>query len=79
MNFSAFTDLVIQSPDGVILLEGRRSISKTYAQTARCLAGTLAKSFPKLRFRSGNATGSDESFAEGVAEVDASRLQIALP
>jgi hypothetical protein len=32
-----------------------------------------------LRFRSGNAEGSDEAFSAGVSEVDASRLQVIAP
>ncbi len=44
----------------------------------RC-AILLATHFPQLRFRSGNADGSDEAFSRGVAEVDASRLQIVAP
>jgi len=79
MNFTQFTDLLARTPNGVILLEGRRDIPKTSEEAAQDLADKLARCFPQLRFRSGNATGSDESFAEGVAAVDASRLQIVLP
>lgn len=35
--------------------------------------------FPHLRFRFGNATGSDQAFSEGVAAIDTGRLQIIAP
>lgn len=79
MTFSEFTSLVVQNPDGVVLLEGRRIIPDAYAKQAYDLAASLALKFPQLRFRSGNAEGSDEAFSRGVAMVDATRLQIVVP
>jgi hypothetical protein len=79
MTFEAFTALIASQPDGVVLLEGRRSISPAQADLARRLGETLALSFPTLRFRSGNAPGSDEAFASGIAAVDPSRLQVFAP
>ena len=63
----------------VILLEGRRSIPPDEYGNAFAVAEFLATRFPNALFRSGNATGSDEAFSEGIAEVDASRLQAIAP
>lgn len=79
MTFQEFLTLVEKSPEGVVLLEGRRSIPAHYAAAAEGLARALALKFAKLGFRSGNATGSDEAFAQGVASVDPSRLEIVVP
>jgi hypothetical protein len=45
----------------------------------RGFANRLAREFVCLRFRSGNAEGSDEAFSAGVAEIDSSRLQVIAP
>ncbi len=79
MTFIDFTSLVSKMPDGVILLEGRRSIPADSAEQAQAFARFLAARFPQLRFRSGNATGSDDAFSKGIASIDPSRLQIVAP
>jgi hypothetical protein len=79
MTFSDFSRLVVNQPNGVVLLEGRRSIPPEDYKQATELARYLATNFPHLRFRSGNAEGSDQAFSEGVAQVDAGRLQIIAP
>ncbi len=79
MTFSEFTAIVQSQPDGVVLLEGRRAISADDYTKATALGRSLALRFPQLRFRSGNADGSDQAFSEGVAQVDVSRLQIVAP
>lgn len=79
MTFSDFTDIIQSQPDGVVLLEGRRAIPASDYMHATRLARGLALRFSRLRFRSGNAEGSDQAFSEGVAQVDASRLQIVAP
>ena len=79
MTFSEFSSLVTDNPEGVVLLEGRRAIPDNAATQAEGLARSLALRFPKLRFRSGNAEGSDEVFSRGVAAVDSSRLQVIAP
>lgn len=79
MNLARFTELVDQSADPLVLLEGRREIDGTMAAAATRFAAFLARRFPRLRFRSGNAPGSDLAFAAGVASVDASRLELVLP
>ncbi len=79
MTLDNFTSIVEGSPRGIVLLEGRRTISEQDAACAALVARTLARRFAKLRFRSGNAKGSDEAFSEGVIQVDPSRLQIVAP
>lgn len=63
----------------VILLEGRRAIPPDEAEKAARLGRLLAERFPRARFRSGNAEGSDTAFSEGVALLDASRLEVVTP
>lgn len=79
MTFSDFCRLVSDQPHGVVLLEGRRAIPPEDYRRATELARHLATKFPHLRFRSGNAPGADEAFSEGIAQVDAGRLQIVAP
>ena len=78
MTLQEFRNLVVGDAP-VVLLEGRRAISPQDASLARGFANRLAREFVRLRFRSGNAEGSDEAFSAGVAEVDASRLQVIAP
>jgi len=77
--FSDFAERITQSEIPVILIEGRRSIPECGAESARRLAAMLATRFPALRFRSGNATGSDQAFASGVIDVAPERLDIIAP
>ena len=79
MTFAELSSTVHCQPDGVLLLEGRRSIPEQDAVMAKKLAMYLARHFPQLRFRSGNADGTDQAFSEGVAAVDSTRLQIVAP
>lgn len=79
MTFDDFSRRFREFSDAVLLLEGRRAIPAADAARARALARRLAIGFPNLRFRSGNAEGADQAFAEGVAAIDPSRLQIIAP
>jgi hypothetical protein len=79
MHFDAFTALVQDSENPLILLEGRRSIPETAARSARRVAASLARRFPELLFRSGNATGTDQAFAAGIIETAPERLEIIAP
>lgn len=79
MTYSEFSALSEAHPGGVVLLEGRRSIPPSDAIRATEFARNLATRFGSLRFRSGNAEGSDQAFADGVAAVDPARLQIVAP
>jgi hypothetical protein len=79
MNFGNFTNLISTTTNPVILIEGRRAITESGARDAQRLASMLAECFPNLRFRSGNAAGSDESFSSGVIAVAPERLEIIAP
>ena len=79
LTLDALSALIEAAETPVILLEGRRSIPENEYDHARATAEFLAKKFPRARFRSGNATGSDEAFSKGVAAVDATRLQLVAP
>jgi len=68
-----------QLPSPVILLEGTRRVPEAQRPLLSQFARQLAQALPHAVFRSGNAEGSDDSFAQGVAEVDAHRLQLVLP
>jgi hypothetical protein len=63
----------------VILLEGTRQLPAEKRQALADVGKHLAESFPQAVFRSGNATGTDEAFAAGVATVSGSKLQLVLP
>ena len=79
MKIQDFQKMVSVSPNAVVLLEGRRGISEEEALAARDFGEFLARRFRALRFRSGNAEGADQAFSDGVAKVDARRLQIVAP
>jgi len=73
-------DAYLNSRDApVILLEGRRSMPEDIQQSASTLGTWLAENYPHARFRSGNATGSDEAFSSGVIAHDPKRLEIFAP
>lgn len=79
MHFDDFAALILSASDPLILVEGRRSIPETSARRARSVAALLARRFPRLRFRSGNATGADEAFAAGIIATAPERLEIIAP
>lgn len=79
MTLAEFTTIVAASDEGVVLLEGRRSIPAKDAPRATAFARELALRFPDLRFRSGNAQGSDEAFSEGIVAIAPWRLQVVTP
>jgi hypothetical protein len=79
MNYTDFSNLLARAESPVVLLEGTRELPASQAPRLTALAAHLARAFPRARFRTGNATGSDEAFAAGVASVDATRLELVLP
>jgi hypothetical protein len=66
-------------PGTVVLLEGKRKVQEADKPKLVELGRLLASNTTHLLFRSGNADGSDYFFSQGVAEVDASRLQNVTP
>ncbi|MBL8520216.1 MAG: hypothetical protein JNK75_06045, partial [Betaproteobacteria bacterium] len=79
MNFADFSARVSSASSAVVLLEGTRELPEGDAPALTALAAHLARTFPHARFRTGNAKGSDEAFAAGVACVDARRIEFVLP
>lgn len=79
MNFKHFHRLVSASQRPVILLEGTRALPDQDRATLTGFGQALAEKYPHARFRTGNAEGADEAFAEGVKAVDPSRLEYVLP
>jgi len=79
MTYPEFSDLLSKTAAPVVLLEGTRELPAATAPYLTALAIHLARSFPQARFRTGNAKGSDEAFATGVASVDPTRLEFVLP
>jgi hypothetical protein len=71
--------LLLHTPHPVILLEGTRQLPADSRQSVSEVGSRLAAAFPQAVFRSGNATGTDEAFAAGVATVPGSMLQLVLP
>jgi len=78
MNFQKFTRIVEDNPQSVILLEGMRALLDSDKDKLVTLARLLTEQFPDAKFRTGNASGTDEAFAKGVAEADPSRLEYIL-
>jgi hypothetical protein len=71
--------LLSSTASPVILLEGTRQLPAEKRQALADVGRRLAEAFPHAVFRSGNATGTDEAFAAGVATVPGSMLQLVLP
>lgn len=79
MTFDALLAMVGRMGRPVILLEGTRDLPTGEGRGLSGLAAMLAARLPRAVFRSGNARGSDEAFADGVRSVDPSRLEIVVP
>lgn len=78
-SFQQLRALIENIKHPVVLLEGTRTVSEEVASQLETVGAALAKHFPTVIFRSGNAPGSDEHFSRGVASVDVSRLEIVVP
>ena len=77
-SLSAFLE-VFDKPGSIVLLEGKRKVLAEDENKLRSLGTLLARKSIHIRFRSGNASGSDELFSLGVAEVDPTRLELIKP
>lgn len=78
MEFTTFLNKY-DKPGAVILLEGKRKVKGDDKQYLIELGRLLTRSSKHLCFRSGNASGADAYFSEGVASIDPKRLQIIMP
>lgn len=66
-------------PGAIVLLEGKRDVKEEDKEKLKELGRMLAEKTAKMIFRSGNASGSDQWFSDGVASVDRKRLQVITP
>ena len=76
-----FSDFILNydHPNSIILLEGKRKVRPEDELQLILLGEKLCHEMKHARFRSGNAPGSDELFAQGISKVDASRMEVILP
>ncbi len=63
----------------VVLLEGKRNVKEEDKQLLVAIGQLLASKTKHTLFRSGNATGADMFFKEGVLSVDPLRFQAIVP
>ena len=69
------------TPGAVVLLEGKRTqaMRRGGEQYIQRLGQMLPSSARYLKFRSGNADGSDYFFSFGVSEINRSRMEVIVP
>jgi len=79
MNYLEFLDYIHRYDNPIILVEGTRALPGGDRYCLVTLGERLAKELPSAIFRTGNAEGSDEAFAEGIRKIDPARLQYVLP
>lgn len=63
----------------IVLLEGKRNVLEEDKQKLFALGKLLTEKTKNILFRSGNASGSDAYFSEGVCILDPNRLQAIIP
>ena len=63
----------------VILIEGTRNVPDSERPRLVAMGRKLAETLPRAVFRTGGASGADQAFAEGVGEVDPTRIEYVLP
>lgn len=78
-NLNRLNDIIVSIKDPVILLEGTRKINDDRFLLLSKFGEFIAGKFPNCYFRSGNTSGSDDAFAQGVRKVAPDRMQIVLP
>lgn len=76
---SEFSEAIKGASQPIVLLEGTRALGRESEPLVEEFAFQLATQFPRAIFRSGNAPGSDQAFARGIASVDVSRLELVVP
>lgn len=78
-DLTSLKNILLQRSNSVLLLEGIRKIALTDFTRLVQFGEFIAHQFPNCLFRSGNASGSDDAFAQGVRKVAPDRMQIVLP
>jgi len=66
-------------PGAIVLLEGKRKVPEDEKERLIELGKLLTQNTSNMVFRSGNASGADEYFSLGVAEIDPKRLEVLTP
>lgn len=66
-------------PGSVALLEGKRTVLEADKEKLKDFGSMIALKTKHLIFRSGNASGSDELFINGVKQVAPERIQLVIP
>lgn len=61
------------------LVEETRELPEKDAGKLTAFAKWMAETYPQAIFRTGNADGADMAFANGVAQVDPTRIEYVLP
>ncbi|CAN5546540.1 hypothetical protein BH10BAC5_BH10BAC5_08830 [soil metagenome] len=67
------------TPNSVVLLEGKREVADDDKPKLVDLGKLFASKTKHILFRSGNASGADQYFSEGVSSVDREKLQVITP
>lgn len=79
MTLEEFNSLMANRSAPVVLVEGTRNLPESDTAKLVQFGKWLAETYPRVIFRTGNAKGSDEAFANGVGEVDPARIQYVVP
>jgi hypothetical protein len=74
-----FKNFCKQYANGIILLEGKRTVKPEEQEKLIAIGKLVATHLPKATFRSGNADGSDYYFSQGVASVNPNQLEVITP
>lgn len=76
-----FSDFISQfdRESSIVLLEGKRNVLPADTEKLIAIGRMLAANTRLMTFRSGNASGADQLFSEGVASVNPERLQVVTP
>lgn len=78
MEFKQFINLY-DFNGSIVLLEGKRNVKPDDVNKLIQLGELLASNTNHIKFRSGNAPGSDFYFSSGVIKINPSRLEVITP
>jgi len=81
MNYNELKEYIkhLNKKNPIVLVEGKRKVKEEDKIMIVKLGEQLAKDFPDVIFRTGNANGADELFAQGISKVSPERLEFILP
>jgi hypothetical protein len=65
--------------NSIVLLEGKRNVEETHINKLILLGEILTTQTKHIKFRSGNAEGSDFYFSSGVIKINPERLEVITP